>query len=40
MIWIAAAVGIASSAPRIPSSEAPTRTETIVTIGLTRSAFP
>ena len=40
MIWIAAAVGIASSAPRIPRSEAPTRTETIVTIGLTRSAFP
>ena len=39
-IWITAAVGIASSAPRTPRSAAPARTETIVTIGLTCSAFP
>src|SRR5256885_8752804 len=40
MIWTAAAVGIAISAPRIPSSAAPARTATIVTIGLTWRALP
>ena len=39
-IWIAAAVGMASRAPRIPSNDAPTSTATIVTIGFTHRAFP
>ena len=39
-IWIAAAIGIASSAPRIPSSADPASTARIVTIGSTSSARP
>ena len=37
---MAAALGIASSTPRIPSSSAPTSRLTIVTSGLTFTARP
>ena len=40
MIWTAAATGMASSAPRIPSSDAPASTPRIVTSGLTSRARP
>ena len=33
--WIAAAIGMASSAPTMPISAAPTRTATMVTAGET-----
>jgi hypothetical protein len=37
-IWIAAATGIATSAPRTPSSEEPTRIEMITSSGETLTA--
>jgi hypothetical protein len=40
MSWIAAALGIAGKAPRIPIRDAPASAATIVTIGLNRSALP
>ena len=39
-LWIAAEAGIATSAPRMPSSEAPTRTPIRMTSGCTWTARP